>query len=294
MKRRSAIGLLLAGAGASALALSGCTPLTAFNAIVPKDRGVIRILTDSPYGPDPRQRLDIYRPMSPARDLPIIVFFYGGSWNSGSKDGYAWVGRALAARGFVVAIPDYRLVPQVRYPAFLHDSAEAVRLVARIAGSLGADPDRIVIAGHSAGAYNGAMLAYDERWLGADRARVRGFIGLAGPYDFLPLDGPATRAAFGSAGNLSATQPIEYADRRDPPAFLAFGSEDRTVHPKNTINFARKLEAVGVAVERRTYPKVGHAGLVTAIAKPFRGRAGVLEDVAGFARTVTADGAGAK
>lgn len=288
MKRRAAIAMLLAGGGAGLALLSGCSALIAFNAIVPKDQGVLRVIENSPYGSDPRQTLDIYRPMTGGRDLPMIVFFYGGSWNSGSKDGYAWVGRALAARGFVVVIPNYRLVPKVRYPAFIEDGAAAIGLALRIAEPLGADPNRIVIAGHSAGAYNAAMLAYDERWLGKDRARVRGFIGLAGPYDFLPLDGPAVRAAFAQTADLQSTQPVAYVDRRDPPAFLGVAGDDRVVKAKNAINFGRKLKAAGVAVEVKTYPGVGHAGLVTAIAKPFRGRADVLDDMTRFAAQVTA------
>ncbi|MEO7654235.1 MAG: alpha/beta hydrolase [Sphingomicrobium sp.] len=283
MNRRSVLAMLLAGGGAGALALAGCTPLTAFNALVPKDRGIIRVIEDAPFGPDPRQRLDIYRPISPARDLPIIVFFYGGSWNSGTRAGYAWVARALAARGFVVAVPDYRLVPEVRFPTFIEDGAAAVRLVSTIAESIGGDPDRIILAGHSAGAYNAAMLAYDERFLGRDRARVKGFIGLAGPYDFLPLDGPATRAAFERSPNLAATQPINVIDRADPPAFIGSANDDRTVREKNSNSLAARLLAAGVRVERVRYPGLGHIGILTAVAKPWRGRASVLDDVTRFA-----------
>lgn len=281
------MALLVAGTGGAAIALGGCSPLSAFNTLVPKDGGIVRIIADSPYGPDPRQKLDVYRPMNARRDLPVIVWFYGGSWNSGSKDGYAWLGRALAARGFVVVVPDYRLVPQVRFPAFVEDGAAAIALVTRISESLGADPNRIVVAGHSAGAYNAAMLAYDQRFLGPERDRIKGFAGLAGPYDFLPLDGPATRAAFGQARDQAATQPINQVDRADPPAFIATGGQDRTVHPKNAVNFAARLEKAGIAVERHTYPKVGHVGIVTAIAKPLRGRAAVLDDIARFAHRVT-------
>lgn len=287
MRRRTAIALLSAGAGL--FTLSACSRLTAFNAVIPKDNGVARVVASAAYGPDPRQRVDIYRPASPARDLPIIIFFYGGSWNSGDKAGYSWVGRALAARGFVVAIPDYRLVPRVRYPAFVEDSAAAVALVTRMAGKLGADPDRIVLVGHSAGAYNAAMLAYDGRWLGRERTRVKGFIGLAGPYDFLPLDGPEVRAAFGEAPDLRATQPVAYVDRNDPPAFLGVAGKDRTIGLKNAISLERKLEVAGVPVELKTYPDVGHVGIVTAIAKPLRGRASVLEDIVRFAEK-SADG----
>ena len=211
---------------------------------------------------------------------------YGGSWNSGTKDGYAFVGRALAAKGFLVAVPDYRLVPQVRYPAFLKDNASAVRWVIAHAGSYGGDPKRLLLAGHSAGAYDAAMLAYDPRWLGADRAAVRGLIGLAGPYDFLPFDGPVVHATFDVAGDPASTQPVSFIETGDAPAFLATGDKDTIVRPANSDALDRKLSAAGVDVERKRYPKVGHVGLITAVALPFRGRAPVLDDLVAFARRI--------
>lgn len=274
-------------------AVAACSPLRTFDAVVPKDGGVRLAARDAAFGPDPRQRLDVYAPVGVPGDgrrvHPVIVFLYGGSWNSGTKAGYSFVGRALAARGFVVAIPDYRLVPQVRYPDFLRDNAAAVRWVRDHAGSLGGDPDRLVLAGHSAGAYDAAMLALDPRWLGPDRAAVRGWAGLAGPYDFLPLDQPVTRAAFGAEPDARSTQPIAFAGAGDPPAFLATGDKDTLVRPANSDRLAATLTAAGVPVERRRYPGVGHVGLVTAIAWPLRGRAPVLDDLAAFARRVTAD-----
>jgi acetyl esterase/lipase len=208
----------------AALAASACSPLAAFDALVPKDSGVQAIVKDAAFGTDPRQQLDVYRPKAAvAQRLPIIVFLYGGSWRSGTKSGYMFVGRALAAQGFVVAIPDYRLVPQVRYPAFIEDNAAAVAWVAAHAAQIGGDPQRLVIAGHSAGAYNAAMLAYDPRWLGAGQRRIRGFIGLAGPYDFLPFDGPITRAAFAGTKDLASTQPVNFIRRGDPRPFSRRG-----------------------------------------------------------------------
>lgn len=270
------------------LLASACSPLLVFNAVMPKDGGVRVAARDVAYGGDARQRLDIYVPArASAKPLPVIVFFYGGSWNSGVKNGYGFVGRALAARGFVVAIPDYRLVPQVRFPAFLEDGASAVRWLRGHAADYGGDPARIVLAGHSAGAYNAAMLALDPQWLGADRAAVRGLIGLAGPYDFLPLDGPAVAAAFGQEPHPELTQPVHFLTPGDPPAFLATGDRDTVVRPANSDSLASKLRAAGVTVERRTYPEVGHAGLVTAIAVPFRGKARVLDEMADFAHRVT-------
>ena len=276
-----------------AMLASACSPLKLFDTVMPKDAGVRLAVRDAAFGPDPRQRIDVYVPAAASTGpRPIIVFFYGGSWNSGTKSGYAFVGHALAARGFVVAIPDYRLVPQVRFPAFLADNAAAVRWVRNHAGEFGGDPDRLILAGHSAGAYNAAMLAYDPRWLGADRKAVRGLVGLAGPYDFLPFDGPVVQAAFGGAGDPVATQPVSFIRAGDAPAFLATGDKDDIVRPANSDALAQRLEAVGTPVERRRYPAVGHAGLLTAIALPLRGRAPVLTQLVDFAAGVTAKPSG--
>lgn len=268
--------------------LAACSPLNTFNALVPKDGGVAQVVRDAPFGSDPRQRIDVYAAKRDAASRPIVVFLYGGSWNSGSKRGYGFVGRAFAARGFVVAIPDYRLVPQVRFPAFLEDNAAAVRWVRAHAAQFGGDRDRIVLIGHSAGAYNAAMLALDPRWLGADRSAIRGWAGLAGPYDFLPLSGKVTPATFGGAADPVQTQPVTFAGAGDPPTLLATGDRDTLVLPRNSDALAARLTAAGVPVTRLRYPGVGHVGLVTALARPFRGKAGVLDDTVAFAETVTA------
>jgi acetyl esterase/lipase len=272
--------------------LTACSPLGTFNAVIPKDGGGRLIARDVAFGPQPRQRLDLYYPSAlgadvPRPDLPVIVFIHGGSWQSGSKDGYSFVGRALASRGFLVAVPNYRLVPQVRFPAFLQDNAGAVRWLIANAERHGGDPNRIVLVGHSAGAYNAAMLALDSRWLGADRRSVKGFVGLAGPYDFLPLDGPVTRAAFGQERDPATTQPIRFASNDDPPTLLLHGVRDTTVDPRNSQGLQARLVRAGADARVRIYPEVGHVGILTAIARPFRGKAPVLDDVASFAGEVS-------
>ena len=271
--------------------LSACSPLQTFNAVLPKDGGARQIARDIAFGSQPRQALDLYAPIrsdaGPRPRLPIIVFIYGGSWQSGDKNGYSFVGRALASRGFLVAIPNYRLVPQGRYPAFLQDNAAAVRWMIANAARHGGDPDRIVIVGHSAGAYNGSMLALDPRWLGGEWRAVRGFVGLAGPYDFLPLDGPVTKAAFGQEPQLATTQPIQFASRDDPPTLLLHGAKDTTVFPRNSEKLRDRLTSAGVDARIRIYPELGHISILTAIARPFRGKAPVLDDVAQFATEVS-------
>jgi acetyl esterase/lipase len=265
-------------------------PLGTFNALMPKDWASRRVARDVAFGPGERLKLDVYAPRAAAsRPRPVIVFFYGGSWNSGRRRPFAFAARALAAQGFVVVIPDYRLVPEVRYPDFLKDCAAAVRWARRNARAHGGDGERIVLAGHSAGAYNAAMLALDPGLLGADRAAIRGFAGLAGPYDFLPLDDPATIGAFGEWPRLDETQPVRHAAAGAPPALLLHGADDVRVKPRHSRKLAERLRQGGADVRLKLYPRLGHVGILTALAIPLRRQAPILQDVAAFAHEVTAE-----
>ena len=286
MHRRS---LLLAAAFP---ALAACTPsLATFDTFAPRDRGVMRVLSDAAYGADDRQRLDVYAPTADGQPLPVLIFFYGGSWSSGDKDDYEWLGAALAAQGFVVAVPNYRLVPDVVFPAFLQDCASAVRWVQDNISAYGGDSERLVLCGHSAGAYNAIMVALAADYLsaaGVDARRIRGAIGLAGPYDFLPFDVDATRNAFGAAPDATLTQPVTFARADAPPLLLLWGEDDDTVGRRNIEGLARAERDVQARVETKIYPNVDHISILLAISRPFRGRAPVLEDMAAFVRSVTA------
>ncbi|HQR88634.1 MAG TPA: alpha/beta hydrolase, partial [Caulobacter sp.] len=261
-----------------------CSPLSLFATFTPKDAARTP-LRGSAYGPGPRQRLDVYAPPNATDAQPVAIFFYGGSWDSGRRGDYAWAGRALAAQGFLTLVPDYRLYPEVVFPDFLDDGASAVRWAVDNAAALGGDPQRIVLIGHSAGAYNAAMLALDPRYLkaaGVERSVVRAFAGLSGPYDFLPLDGPITRRTFGAAGDLPATQPGLYAAAGSPAAFLASGDADTTVYPRNTRKLAAALRQAGARVEERHYPGLDHADTVLALSRPFRGKTDLLSQMTAF------------
>ena len=152
----------------------------------------------------------------------------------------------------------------------------------------GGDPDRIVLMGHSAGAYIAAMLATDPQWLGGDdRAAMRGFVGLAGPYDFAPLDTHASINAFGEWPRVAETQPITFAGTGAPPSLLLTGADDTVVKPRNSEALAAKLRAAGVAADLVKYPGIDHVGVLIAISRPLRGRAPVLDDASRFIASVT-------
>jgi acetyl esterase/lipase len=275
---------LLAALGGALV--SACSPLGALNAanrLTPGDGGVERLAEGVAYGPAARQRLDVWAPRAQTRALPVVLFFYGGSWSSGAREDYAFAARAIAARGFVVVVPDYRLVPDVEWPAFVEDGAAAVAWTRREIGRHGGDPARVAVAGHSAGAYIAVTLALDPRWLrAAGTGPVGAAAGLAGPYDFHPFTSAAASAAFGRAPDPAATQPVNFARADAPPLWLASGTDDTTVRPRNSERLAATMRAVGGRAEVRLYPHLGHVGILLALSKPFRGKAPVLGDMAAF------------
>jgi acetyl esterase/lipase len=280
--------LLTLTAALALAALGGCSAAGVLNAAV--SHKSFRAENGLVYGNAPRQRLDVYMPtagVAPAgsHGRPVVVFFYGGSWQNGSRSSYLFVGAALASRGFVAVVPDYRTWPDTAFPGFVDDAATAVRWARDHAAEFGGDPSRIFLMGHSAGAHIAMLLATDGRYLAAQQMSKRdisGVIGLAGPYDFLPLKDATLEEIFPPALR-AASQPINFVEGDEPPMFLAAGQRDTTVDPGNTDRLASKLRASGdTDVEVKHYPRVGHALLVGAMAGPLRSFAPVLDDTSAF------------
>jgi len=279
---------------ALSLSLPACSPASLLNATI--SRSGITVTHDVAYGPLPREKLDFYRQAGSA-PAPVIVFFYGGGWNSGSKDMYPFVAATLARHGFVVVVPDYRIYPDVQFPAFLADCARSVAWTENHFSEIGGDPQKLFLMGHSAGAYNAVMLGVNPAYLeaaGTSRNTIAGVIGLAGPYNFLPITGANVKPIFADAGAENPiTQPITFADGHAPPLLLLAGSADTTVFPRNTLTLAEKVRHAGGEVSAKIFPGIGHIGLVTSIAPIFQDRAPVLESVIAFIHAHRL-GAGAK
>ena len=166
-----------------------------------------------------------------------------------------------------------------------------MRWVADHVHEFGGDPTRIILAGHSAGAYNAMMLGLDAHYLrdaGVNAANVRGVVGISGPYDFLPFDVDATRNAFGQAPDAALTQPVHFARGDAPPLLLLWGEADTTVGQRNLRGLEAAVRAAGGRVESKTYPGVNHVDIMLALSRPLRGCAPTLSDVVAFAERVTA------
>jgi acetyl esterase/lipase len=262
--------------------LAACSPFAAVNLLVP--RGGYDRHEGLAYGADPRQRLDIYVPQGLKRPAPVLLFFYGGSWQSGARGNYRAFGQAFASRGIITVVADYRLYPQVTYPAFVEDAAAALAFVHAHAADYGGDPARLFVAGHSAGAYNAVMLASDPRWLRAEGGSpgwIRGVIGIAGPYDFLPLRDAVYIAIFHGANNPD-TMPIRHIDGPRPPMLLATGTADATVGPGNSERMAARLRVFGSPVRVVRYPGIGHVGIILSLVPGFRWLAPLRQDMTAF------------
>lgn len=261
--------------------------LTNFDRLTASD-GVRRVAAGAAYGAHPRQKLDVWAPgRRTGEPLPVVVFFYGGGWNSGNRGDYGFAGAAFASQGFIALVPDYRLVPAVRFPAFLEDGALAVRWARDNAARYGGDPNRITLAGHSAGAYNAAMLALDRRYLraaGVDPNVIRAAALLSGPYDFYPFTEARGRGAFGAHAEPLETQPISFVRADAPPIFLGHGSADQIVFPHNSRHLAQRLQAAGAPVTLRIYNGASHVDLASALSRTFRRRVPVLSESAAFLR----------
>jgi acetyl esterase/lipase len=263
--------------------VAGCTSVLFLAANAPAHFASVGRRTDVPYGQDPRQRLDVYTPRA-GHALPIVVFWYGGAWSSGHKSQYRFVGAALAERGCIAVLPDYRLYPQVRFPAFIEDGARAVAWVERHAQELGGDPQRIVLMGHSAGAHLAATLALEPRYLeaaGVDRRAIAALIGLSGPYALEP-DTDELRTIFSAPYTAEDWQPVRHASSQAPPALLIHGMDDRRVYARQATELRDALVSHGVRVELELYPGRGHADTVASFARLARGRTPALEQTLRF------------
>jgi acetyl esterase/lipase len=229
----------------------------------------IRVAASLPYGQGPRHTLDVYAPEAVPASAPVVVFFYGGGWETGAKEMYRFVGYSLAAQGLVVVIPDYRLHPAAEFPAFMKDAAEAVAWTRTNVARFGGDPEKLFLMGHSAGAHIATLLSMDPEYLisaspTVDQHSICGVIGLAGLYDFLPLRGEL-QAVFGPEANWPKSQPINYVSANAPPMLLLTGTSDGAVPYDNTLHLAERLRAKGATVEADLYPGIGHTGIIAAL-----------------------------
>jgi acetyl esterase/lipase len=257
--------------------LSACSGAQLVNSVATNPGKIER---DIAYGPLPRHKLDVYSPKTITPDTPVLVFYHGGSWQFGKKEDYRFLGSAFAAQGIQTIVVNYRLHPEVIYPSFVEDAAKALAFT----NSNLAQGRPVFVAGHSAGAHIGAMVALDPRFMAAENtsfcAVAKGFIGIAGPYDFTPVD-PEFKLIF-PAQILPSTKPINFATTPAPPTLLLHGTRDTTVIPSRSTDMATAMRAAGNRVEVKLYEGVNHIMIIGAVSPLVRRSAPTLRDMVTF------------
>ena len=279
-------------AALSAMLLSGCssTGLFLLNSTL-KLKSNNNVAKNVSFGDQEWQTLDVYSPSTePSKDKkPVLIFFYGGSWDSGNKEMYYFVADAFVRRGYVVVIPDYIKYPEARFPMFVEDGAAAIAWTKTNITQHGGDPNNVFVAGHSAGAHLGGMLATDSQYLekhGLTPLDIKGFSGLAGPYNFTP-----TRASlievFGPEENYPKMQAMHFVDGDEPPMLLLHGGKDETVGVMNQEILLEKLNAVGNQSKGILYPNLDHISILMSITPWLQGDSTTVEDMDMFFKNLS-------
>lgn len=259
----------------------GCSivkPVSLLNLTIPSNGYELQSL---PYGDKNRQTMDIYHPKSRPHKTPIF-FVYGGAWTEGDKKDYKFIGQALSELGHPVIIPNYRLYPDVRFPTFIQDTAQAIRFTEENAQQLLDNPlKKFILMGHSAGAYNAALLATRPEYLGESLYQnMQALIALAGPYD-LPLNDPDVKPVFAGA-TATTSNILQNTHANMPPSLLLHGLADERVFPFHTERWQRVLREYENSVEVHLYPNVNHIDIVSGIAMPLRRLSPSFQDIQQF------------
>jgi acetyl esterase/lipase len=252
------------------------------------------------YGSLREQRLDIYQPQEHKsqqeknkQPLPVVIFFYGGCWGAcitGTKENYAFVVEAFSSNNMIAVVPDYRLYPSVNFPDIISDASAAVEWVHNNIGRYGGDPKKIFLMGHSSGAHMAAMLAVNPAHLSqATYADIKGLIGVAGPYHFLPFSEDYMPILFGLPMQLLDSQPIQFVDGSEPPALLLYGAADSRVKPVNINTMTEKILGAGGKVDKHIYKGLDHASVLSAYSVLFRDKNSVFSDTLNFIKTCSVE-----
>lgn len=269
----------------SILFLFSCSPTTLVNIVSPSNHYDKK--TDITYGKYERQKLDIYIPNyseEEHKNSTVIVFFHGGGWDSGNKNKYKFVASRLTLEGYTVVIPNYRIYPDVVFPAFIEDAALALAWLKNNQNNYSINTSKVYVMGHSAGAHIASLLTADKRYLenaGISDTYISGFIGIAGPYNFLPLTSNKLKKIFPEETRTNS-QPINFVDGTEVPYLLLHGTDDKTVWPRNSKTLAEKILSKNGSVTLQLYENISHVGIISPFIPGFKNSAPTVQDIITF------------
>ena len=265
----------------SSLLITACSPTTLLNKLNSANK--LKVESNLAYGSHSRQTLDIYT--NPKNDHGcLIVFAYGGSWDSGDKNMYGFVGAALARKGHTVAIPNYRLYPEVKFPTFAEDFALSMTHP-KVQQYIQQKP--LILMGHSAGAMLAGLVSFDANYfetVGLSKTQVAGYISLSGPHDFfLPSQKPRWIDMFGNTPEQQIQAlTVNHVHNNNPPTLLLHGEDDTIVVPESATVLQQKLEDAGVPAQAHIYSGVSHKDIIVATSRGLHFLAPTLKDIERF------------
>ncbi len=272
------------------ITVTGCTSSSLFVVNTLAGFEDFNVVEDLPYGHHELNRLDIYSPnhlpVDSTTSPPTVIFFYGGCWGgceTRNKEDYPFVAQALTTHGYVAVLADYRRHPQVKFPEIMDDARQVVEWTVENIEAYGGSSDKIFLMGHSAGAHLAIMLALNESYLNSKTYQsLKGAVGMAGPYDFLPLTKRYQKEVFGPPEKYPESQPVNFVDGTEPPLLLLYGNEDETVKPRNIINLTNRILQSGGEVEHHVYDDIDHTSILGALSIPLQNSEPVLADIINF------------
>ncbi|MCF9033269.1 alpha/beta hydrolase [Acinetobacter nectaris] len=239
---------------------------------------------DLSYGEHVRQKLDLYKAKNPRLDEPLIVFVHGGTWAHGKKEDYLFVGESFAREGFNVAVINYRLAPEHKFPDYVNDLVIALNYLEKEKQGLNLSTENIILMGHSAGGFNIMSAIYSpyESAL-VCKHQVKMVIGLAGPYHFKYMGDANLEQAFDLSLDYKEVMPYYFVEKNDIHHVLLLASKDFLVAKSNTLDMHDKLMEVGNISIIKTVPYTGHITLVGSLSsytsRMFATKAEILKEI---------------
>jgi len=221
------------------------------------------------YGLKARQRLDLYISNKKQQNA-LILFVHGGAWSHGDKSAYKFVGEAFSRFGYNVAVLNYHLAPEHKFPSYIDDLAVALNYLEQQQARFGISMDKIALMGHSAGAFNIASLLYHPKhYQLAIKQNIKALIGIAGPYHFDYKGDALAENAFDQSIPYQQVMPYYFVEKNEVKHYLFLAENDQIVKAKNSLDFKQQLLEQGNHCEIYTIPKTGHISIMGSVSSLF-------------------------
>ncbi len=220
---------------------------------------------DQRYGPGPRQVADLFPARRPGS--PIVLFFHGGFWRALSKDYVRHVAEPLTAHGIATVLPNYDLCPSVPLATVVNQARQALLWTRSQAATLNGDPDRICVAGNSAGAHLAAMmLAEDWTRHGLQRSPIAGALLVTGIYDLnAVLRIQVNEDTRLSQADAAALSPQFLPVRNVVDTIVAVGGDEPPLWIEQSRRFHDKLTRAGARSDLMELPGLNHFSITASL-----------------------------